>query len=165
MDFPDGSDAKIPHSQHSSNSSSVTQSCPTFCNPMEYSTLGLSVHHQLLKLTQTHVHQVSDAIPTISSSLVPFSSRLQSFPASVLFQWVSSSHQVAKLLELQLQHQSFQWILQNWFPLGSIGLISLQCKGLSRVFSNTTVRKHQFFGLQHSLWSNTHIHIWLLEKP
>ena len=52
MDFPDGSDAKIPHSQHSSNSSSVTQSCPTFCNPMEYSTLGLSVHHQLPEFTE-----------------------------------------------------------------------------------------------------------------
>ena len=54
---------------------------------------------------------------------------------------------------------------QDWFPLGLTGLISLQSKGLSRVFSNTTVQKHQFFGAQFSLWSNSHIHTWLLEKP
>ena len=54
--------------------------------------------------------------------------------------------------------------IQDWFPLGWTGLISLQSKGLSRVFSNTTVQKHQFFGAQHSLWSNSHIHTWLLEK-
>ena len=54
--------------------------------------------------------------------------------------------------------------IQDWFPLGLTGLISLQSKGLSRVFSNTTVWKHQFFCVQHSLWPNTHIHIWLLEK-
>ena len=67
-----------------------------------------------------------------------------------IFQWVSSSHQVAKVLELQLQHQSFQWI-QNWSPLGWTGWISLQSKRFSRVFSNTTVQKHQFFGAQLSL--------------
>ena len=55
--------------------------------------------------------------------------------------------------------------IQDWFPLGLTGLISLQSKGLSRVFSNTTVQKHQFFGAQPSLWSNSHIHTWLLEKP
>ena len=54
--------------------------------------------------------------------------------------------------------------IQGWFPLGLTGLISLQSKGLSRVFSNTTVQKHQFFGAQTSLWSNSHIHTWLLEK-
>ena len=70
--------------------------------------------------------------PTISSSVIPFSYCLQSFPASGSFQWVSSSHQVAKVLEFQLQHQSFQWIF-SWFPLGLTSLI----------FSNTTVQKHQ----------------------
>ena len=98
--------------------------------------------------------------PTISSSVVPLSSCLQSFQHQGLFQWVSSSYQVAKVLEFQLQHQSFQW-----FPLGWTGWISLQSKGLSRVFSNTTVQKHQFFGAQPSLWSNSNIHTWLLEKP
>ena len=67
------------------------------------------------------------------------------------FQWLISSHQVARVLEFQLQHQSFQWIFRTWFPLGLTGLISLQSKGLSRVFSNTTVQKHQFFGTQLSL--------------
>ena len=71
--------------------------------------------------------------PTISSSVVPFSSSLQSFPAQGLFQWVSSLHEVAKILELQFQHQS-------WLPLGWTGLISLQSKGLSAVFSFTTVK-------------------------
>ena len=89
--------------------------------------------------------------PTISSSVVPFSSHLQSFPPSGLFKWVSSSHQVAKVLEFQLQHQSFQWIFRTWFPLGWTSWISLLSKGLSRVFSKTTVQKHQLFGTQLSL--------------
>ena len=81
-----------------------------------------------------------------------------------LFQWVSSSHQVAKVLEFQLQHQSLMNI-QDWFPLGWTGWISLEPKGLSRVFSDTTVQKHQFFSAQPSSQSNSHIHTWLLEKP
>ena len=90
--------------------------------------------------------------PTISSSVVPFSSHFQSFPATGLFKWVSSLHQVAKVLEFQLQHQSFQLVFRtDWFPLGWTGWISLQPKGLSRVFSNTTVQKHQFFCTQLSL--------------
>ena len=88
----------------------------------------------------------------------PFSSCLQSFPAS----FPSSLHQVDKVLELH--HQSFQWI-QDWFPLELTTLISLQSKGLSRVFSSTTVRKHQFFGTQPSLWFNSHFHPWLLKNP
>ena len=74
-----------------------------------------------------------------------------------LFKRVSSSHQVAQELEFQLQHQSFQWIWTGW--------ISLQSKGLSRVFSNTVVQKHQFFSTQLSLWSNSHNHTQLLENP
>ena len=88
--------------------SSVAQSCPTICDPMNLSTPGLPVHYQLPEFTQTHVHQVSDAIqpshPQQSPSPpVPNPSQHQS-----LFQWVSSSHEVAKVLEFQLQHQSFQ---------------------------------------------------------
>ena len=117
--------------------SSVSQSCPTLCNSMDCSTSGFPVHHQLLEVTQTHVHQVCDAIqpshPLSSPSPPAFSlSQHQGF-----FQSVSSSHQVAKVLELQLQHQSFQW-----FPLGWTGWICLLSKGLSRVFSNSTVQKH-----------------------
>ena len=95
--------------------------------------------------------------PTISSSVVPFSSRLQSFPASGFFPMSQSLHQVVKVLEFQLQHQSFQWNIQGWFPLGLTGLIALLSEGLSRVFSSITIRKHQFFGAQPSLWSNSHI--------
>ena len=88
---------------------------------------------------------------TISSSIVPFSFCLQSFPVSGSFPMSQFSHQLDKVLELQLQHQSFQWILKDWFPLGWTVWISLQSKGLSRVFSNTTVQKYQFISTQHSL--------------
>ena len=84
---------------------SVTQSCPTLCDPMNHSTPGLPVHHQLPEFTQTHVHWVGDAIqPSYTlSSPSPLSQH------QGLFKWVSSLHQVAKVLEFQLQHQSFQW--------------------------------------------------------
>ena len=90
--------------------SSVVQSCPTHCHPMDCSTPGLCVHHRLPELAQTHIHQVSDAIqqsyPTISSSVIPFSFCRHFSQHQGLFQWVSSSHQVAKVLEFQLQHGS-----------------------------------------------------------
>ena len=100
---------------------------------------------------QTHVHWVGDAIqpshPLASPSPPAFSlSQHQS-----LFQWVSSLHQVAKLLEFQLQHQVLLMNIQDWFPSGWTGCISLLSKGLSRVFSNPTVQKHQFFSAQLSL--------------
>ena len=87
----------------------VAQSCPTLCDPMNRSTPGLPVHHQLPEFTETHVHRVGDAIqpshPLSSPSLsAPNPSQHQG-----LFQWVSSSHQVVKVLKFQLQHQSFQW--------------------------------------------------------
>ena len=81
-----------------------------------------------------------------------------------LFQWVSSSHQVAKVLDFQLQHQSFPMNTQDWDPLEWTGWISLHSKGLSGAFSNTIDQKHQFFTSQLSLQSNTHIHTWPLEK-
>ena len=89
--------------------SSVTQSCPTLCDPMNPGTPGLPVHHQLPEFTQTHVHWVGDDIqpsyPLLSpSSPVPNPSQHQG-----LFQWVNSLHEVAKVLKFQLQHQSFQW--------------------------------------------------------
>ena len=78
-----------------------------------------------------------------------------------LFKWVSSSQQVGKVLEFQLHHQSFQWMnTQDWSPLGWTGWIILQSKGLSTVFCNTTVQKHQFFCTQLSSQSNSHIHTW-----
>ena len=85
--------------------------------------------------------------PTISSSVVPFS-RLQSFPASGSFPMSQFFASAGQTIEFQPQHQSFPMKIQDWFPLGWSGWISLQSKGLSRVFSNTTVQKHQFFGTQ-----------------
>ena len=88
--------------------SSVAQSCPTLCNPMDCSTPGLPVHHQLLELTQTHVHRVSDAIQPSHPLSPPSPPALHLSQHQGLFQRVSSSHQVAKVWELQRQHQSFQ---------------------------------------------------------
>ena len=127
-------------------SCSVARLYLTLCDPMNCNTTGFSVHHYLPEFAQTHVHWVSDAIQP-SHSLSPLSPLALNFSRHQgLFQRVSSSHQVAKVLELQLQ--SFQWMnLQGWFPLGLNGLISLLSKGLSRVFSSTTIQKHQFFAL------------------
>ena len=89
--------------------SSVAQSCLTLCDPMNRSTPGLPVHHQLPEFTQIHVHRVSDAIQPCHplSSPSPPAPNLSQHPG--LFQWVNSSHEMAKVLEFQLQHQSFQW--------------------------------------------------------
>ena len=134
--------------------SSVTQSCPTLCDPMDCSTPGLPVHHQLPEVVGVY----SDSFPlsrwchpTISSSVVPFSSCLKSFPASgsfpmsQLFAWGGQSTAVSALASVLPMNP------QDWSPLGWTGWISLQSKGLSRVFSNTTFQKHQFFGAQLSL--------------
>ena len=143
---------------------SVSKLCPTLGDPMDCSTPGFPVLHCLLEFVQTYVHWVCDAsnhlvlcrplllLPSIFLSIRVFSiSRLfasggQSIGASVLA-------------------SVFPMNIQGWFPLGSTGLISLLSKGLSRVFSSTTVWKHQFLGTQPSLWSNSHICTWLLEKP
>ena len=139
-------------------------SCVQLCDPMDClaSMPGLPVHHQLQELTQTHVHQVSDAIqpsqPLSSPSPCP-----QSFPASgsfqmnQLFTWGGQS--------IGVSASDLPMNIQGCLPLGLAGLISLQSKGLSRVFSNTTVQKHLFFGTQLSLWSKSHIRTWPLEKP
>ena len=103
---------------------------------------------------------------TISSSVVPFSSCVQSFPES-------GSFPMSQLFTLGRWPKYWSFSIspvlprnfQGWFPLGWTGWISLQSKGLSRIFSSNTVRKHQFFGTQPSLWSNSHIQTWLLEKP
>ena len=89
--------------------SSVTQSCPTLCDPMNCSTPGFSVHHQLLIFTQTHVHWVGDAIQPSHPLSSPSPPALNLFQHQGLFKWVSFPHQVAKVLVFQLQHQSFQW--------------------------------------------------------
>ena len=100
--------------------------------------------------------------PTISSSVVPFSSGLQSFPASGSFPM--SHFFILGGQSIGVSASATAVNIQDWFPLGLTGLISVLFKGLSRVFSSTTVWKHQFFSTQLSLWSNSHIHTWLLDK-
>ena len=144
--------------------SSVAQSCPTLCDPINCSTPGLPIHHQLPEFTQTHIHRVSDAIqpshPLSSPSPpAPNPSQHQSFPMSQLFAWGGQSTGVSALASFLLKKS------QGLSPSEWTDWISLQSKGLSRVFANTTVQKHQFFGAQLSSQSNSHIHTWLLEKP
>ena len=102
--------------------------------------------------------------PTISSSVAPFSSCFQSFPASGSFLlsqlFVSGDQSIGASASASVLPMN----IQDWFSLGLTGLMSLLSKGLSRVFSNTTVQRHQFCSVQPSLWSNSHIHTWLLEK-
>ena len=124
----------------------------------------LPVHHQLLELAQTQVHQVSDAIQP---------SHPLSFPSSPAFNLpASGSFRMSQLFSSSGQSigsSAFASVLpmeiQDWFPLWWTDWISLKSKGLSRVFSNITAQKHHFFSTQLSLWSNSHIHSWLLEKP
>ena len=147
---------------HSIQFNSVTQSCPTLCDPMNRSMPGLPVHHQLPEFTQTHVHRVSDAIQPSHPLSSPFPpapnpSQHQSFSneSTLCMRWPKSwsfSFSIVPFKE------------QGWSPLEWTGWMSLQSKGLSKVF-NTTVQKHQFFGAQPSSQSNSHIHTWPLEKP
>ena len=103
--------------------------------------------------------------PTISSSIVPFSSLLQSFPASGSFPMSQFFASGGQSIGVSASASVPPVNSQDWSPLGWTGWISLQSKGLSRVFSNTTVQKHQFFSTQISSQSNSHIHTWPLEKP
>ena len=103
--------------------------------------------------------------PTISSSVIPFSSHLQPFPASGSLPMSRLFSSGGQSTGASASASILPMNIQGWFPLGLNGLISWQSKRLSRVFSNTTVQKHQFFSTQLSLWSNSHIHTWPLEKP
>ena len=102
--------------------------------------------------------------PTVSSSVVPFSSSLQSFPASGSFPISRLFASGGQSIGASASAAVLPMNIHNWFPLGLTGLISLQSKGLSRVFSSTTIWKYQFFSTQPSLWSSSPIHTWLLEK-
>ena len=130
--------------------SSATQSNLTLCNSMICSTSGLLVHHQLLEFTQTHVHRVSDAIQP-SHPLIPFSSCPQSLQASGSFPTSQLFESGRQSIRVSASPSVLPMNSQDWSPLGWTSWISLQSKRLSRVFSNTTVQKHQFFGTQLSL--------------
>ena len=139
---------------------------------MDYRRPCFPVIHYFLEFAQIHIQWVSD----ISNESVMLSNLLilchLPFPFAFnlsqnrgLFSWVDSSHHVAKVSELQLQHQFFQWIFRLIsFRTDLFDLLALSWEGLSRVFSSTTIPKHQLFGTQSSLWSNSHIRTWLLEK-
>ena len=116
--------------------SSVIQSCVTLCDALDCSMPGFPVHHQFPELTQTHVHQVSDAIQPSHPLSSPFPPAFNLFQHQDFFQWVSSSHQVVKILELQLQHQSLQWIFRTDFFWD--GLVGSPCSPReSQEFSST----------------------------
>ena len=124
---------------------SVAQLCPALCNPVDCSMPGFPVHHQLPELTQTHVHWVGDAIQPSQPLSSPSPPAFNISQHQGLFKWVSSSHQVAKAL-VSASVSVLPMNIQDWFPLGWTGWISLLSKGLSRAFFNTTVQNHQFFG-------------------
>ena len=136
----------------------------TLCDPMDYSTPGFPMLYCLPEFAPTHVHWVGDAIQP-SHPLSPPSPALNLSQHQGLFQCVGSSHQVTKVLEFQLQRQSFRWIFRVDFH--SISMVwSPSCLRESQeFFSSTTVQKHQFFGTHPSLWSTSYICTWLLEKP
>ena len=130
----------------------------------------ITAHQASLSITISWVHSNSRPLspwchPAISSSVVPFSfcpkslPASESFPMSQLFTWGGQSTGVSGLASFLPKNT------QDWCPLEWTGWISLQSKGLSRVFSNTTVQKHQFFGTELSSQSNSHIHTWPQEKP
>ena len=147
---------------------SIQFSCSVVSNPLWLHGL----QHSRLPCQSPNPGACSNSCPlgqwshsTISSSVIPFSSCLQSFPASGFFSvsqfFISGSQSIGVSASASVLPMN----IQDWYPLRWTGWISLQSKGLSRVFSSTTVRKHQFFCTQPSLWSNSHIHTWLLEKP
>ena len=127
--------------------SSVTQSCLTICDPMNHSTPGLPVHHQLLESTEP-CPLSQWCHPTISSCVVPFSYCPQSFPASGSFPMSQLFASGGQNIGVSASTSVLPMNTQDWSPLGWTSWISLQSKGLSRVFSNITVQKHQFFRAQ-----------------
>ena len=135
----------------------VTKSSLTLCDPMDCSTPGFPVPHWLPEFAQTHVHWVGNAIQM--SILYCPRSCPQSFPASGSFLISRLFASGGQSTGASASASVLPMNIQGQFPLGLIGLISLQSKGLSRVFSSITVQKHQFFGAQSSLWSNSHVHM------
>ena len=145
--------------------SSVAQSCSTLWDLMNPSTPGLPVHHHLPEFTQTHAHLVMVMPSNHLILCCPLLLPLSVFPSIRVF----SDESALRIRWWKYWSFSFNINPSNEYS-GLISfritsLISLQSKGFSRVFSNTMVKKHQCFGSQLSLWSNSHIHTWLLEKP
>ena len=139
---------------------SVTQLCPTLWEPMDCSTPGCPVFHYLPKFFQTHVHWVNDTNHLILCR--PLLLLPSIFPASGSFPMSQFFAPCDQSIGTSASASVLPMNIQSWFLLRLTGFFSLQSKRLPRVFSSTTVQKHQFFI---TLWSNSHIHTWLLEKP
>ena len=140
----------------------VAQSCLTLCNPIDYSTLGFPVHHQLPEPTQTHIHRISEAIKLSHPLSSPSPPTFNLSQHQDIFKWVSSLHQVAKVMEFQLQHQSFQWtfrtdFLEDWL-IGSpcsprdsqessptLQFKSINSSALSFLYSSTLTSIHDYW--------------------
>ena len=128
---------------------SVTQSCPTLCDPMNLSIPCLPVHHQLPEFTQTHIHWVGDAIQP--SHPLPFPPPAFNFPSIRVFSMSQLFASGGQSIGISASTSVLPVNTQDWSPLGWTGWISFQSKGLSKVFSNTAVQRHQFFSTQLSL--------------
>ena len=142
----------------------VAQSCPTRWPPWTAAhqvSLSFTFSWSLLRLLSIELVMPSKPFRALLSLSSPAFNLCQ---PQGLFQWVGSLHQVARG-GASASASVLPMNIQGWFPLGLTSLISLHSKGLSRVFSDITVQKHQFFGAQPSLWSNSYTHMWLLEKP
>ena len=138
--------------------SPVAQSCPTLCDPMDCSTPGPPCPSSTPWIYSNSCPSSWWCHATISSSAIPFSSSLQSFPASGSSPMSQFFALGGQSIGTSASASVLPITIQDWFPLGLTGLISLQSKGLSRVFSSTTIWKYQFFGTQPSLWSLTSVH-------
>ena len=147
------------------NCHTVAKSCPTLGDPwtgVHQASLSFTISQNLLRLMPIESVMPSNHLILCHPLLLPPSvfSSIRSFPLSQFF--ASGSQSIGVSVSASVLSMN----IQGWFPLGWTGWISLQSKGLfSRVFSNTTVQKHQFFSAQLSLWSSSHIHTWLLRKP
>ena len=145
--------------------SSVTQPCLTLCNPMDWGTSCFPVHHQLPELAQIHVHRVGDSTQPSHPLSSPSSPAFNLSQHQGLFQWVSSSHQVPKYWSINFSispSNDYSELISfriDWFGLLAVQGTS-QSSPVSRVFSNTTVQRHQFISAQLFLWSTSHIHTW-----
>ena len=154
----------LPTCIFSQSVSSVTQLCWTLCDPMHHRTPGLPIHHQLPEFTQTHVHWVGDAIQPSHplSSPSPPAHNLSQHQG--LFKWVSSLHQVAKVLDCSFSiFPSNEYSGLISFRMDWLDLLAVQGT-LKSLLQHHTVQKHQFFGAQPSSQSNSHIHTWPLKN-
>ena len=141
-----------------------SQSCPTLYNPMKQSNPGLTVHHQVLEFTQTHVHWVGDAIQPSHPLMSPSPPTFNLSQLKGLIQWVMFFASGGQSIGVSASTSVLPVNTEDWSPLGWIGWISLQFKGLSRVFSNTTIQKHHSLALSflysptltsiHDYWKN-----------